>query len=458
MNEKHICQSIHYDPKQQRVTIEFDKNIENDGKLFLKGSGKIIESMDGFYRSNYTNAKGESKWMASTQFQSCAARKAFPCFDEPALKSTFQLAFEVNDGVHVLSNMMEHEDDTFYVPHRKRYVFESTPRMSTYLLAFAVSDEFEMSHTTTKDGYPIRGITVVVNMRNQYAMEVASKSIPLFERLFQQANGVPKMDILVIPDFAAGAMENYGLMTFNSQCSLINTSNPDMINVDHKELVAIVVAHELSHMYVGNLVTMKWWNDLFLNESFASYLERWAVNELHPEFNTYDEFMRSSFMVAMKLDGTHAIEVDVFDHNDVDEIYNHITYCKGASVIRMLIHYVGEEVIHKVLAAYIQKFLYQNTTAKDMWEMMEQVTGNQQIASMMQNWTQQVGYPVIFSSLSDNNQLVLKQERFGDPQSLQRWQIPLSYISHENPTTPKFVLFDEQSMTLPIDFSSEQAW
>ncbi len=384
---------ITYDAKAETATFLFSKPIaKGRGQLRLSFTGIIIDGMRGFYRSQYA-VRGTKKYLATTQFEPTDARRAFPCFDEPAHKAIFDITLMVPARLTAISNTIERAVDE----HESGYKivkFEPTPKMSTYLLAFIVG-EFEYIEGKTKRGVLVRVFTTPGKKEHgRFALEVAIKCLDFYERYFDINYPLPALDLVAIPDFEAAAMENWGAITYRESAILFDPGNSSAGN---KQWVATVIAHELAHQWFGNLVTMHWWTDLWLNEGFAAYMENWVLEQLYPEWEIEKQVVTGRLSEALHLDSlktTHPIEVEVGHPDEIDEIFDSISYAKGASVIRMLANYLGEKTFRDGLRHYLKKHQYGNALTTDLWRAFEYVSGKP-VGHIMKIWTRREGYPVV---------------------------------------------------------------
>ena len=321
--------------------------------------------MAGFYRSSYEDEKGSGskKWMAVTQFEATDARRAFPCWDEPAVKSTFSISITAPKHLTVLSNMdaLETKEQDDLVEHK----FRTTPLISTYLIAWALG-EFESIEKVNQNGVKVRVYTTEgLSSKGKFALDVAARTLDFFTEYFGIAYPLPKMDLLAVHDFGAGAMENWGLVTYRTVYLLFDEENSSLKT---KQNVAYVVGHELAHQWFGNLVTMEWWSDLWLNEGFATWVGWLAADHLFHEWNIWNEFIMDDCQAGLKLDSlrsSHPIEVPVRNPAEITQIFDSISYSKGASVIRMLVDFLGEGTFQKGLRSYLQKHKYSNAKTSD---------------------------------------------------------------------------------------------
>jgi aminopeptidase N len=398
---------IKFDKKgDQNIAVERINNqnsydevrLHTAGKLFpgsygvtLEFTGKITRNMEGIYPC-FFEVDGKEQKLIATQFESHHAREAFPCIDEPEAKATFVLTLNTPKSEAILANtpIAQQED----VEDRTVTTFEATPRMSTYLLAFAFGN---MGHleAKTKDGVVVRTYATPDNVKHtEFALDVAVKCLEFYNEYFDIPYPLPKCDFIALPDFASGAMENWGCITFREQALLFD---PENTSLPMKQWVANVVAHELTHQWFGNLVTMQWWNDLWLNESFASWMSYLAIDHLFPEWKVWEDFIVSEQSQALKLDAlehTHPIEVTIKHPDEIRTIFDAISYEKGASVILMLKEYLGDEAFRDGLRLYLKKHAYKNTRSTDLWAAWEEASGKP-VQEFMGTWTSQPGYPFV---------------------------------------------------------------
>ncbi len=428
-----IFGKIAYDKKSETAIFTFPKTLPKGKiKLTLVFRGILNDKMRGFYRSKYS-VGGKDYHMATTQFEATDARRAFPSFDEPAKKAIFNISLVVPKGKTAISNTLpvsvrEHESGFEIIK------FSPTPKMSTYLVAFIVGD-FEHLKSKTKKGTLVRVFTTPGKINQaKFALDCAVKTLEFYEKYFDIPYPLPALDMIAIPDFASGAMENWGAVTYRESAILVDEKNS---SVSNKQWVALVVAHELAHQWFGNLVTMEWWTHLWLNEGFASYIEYLAVDKLFPSWDIWTQFVTNDLGVALRLDAllsTHPIEVEVHHPDEIGEIFDEVSYSKGASLIRMLANYLGEDNFRDGLRYYLKKHSYQNTETIHLWQAFEKVCGKpkKNIAKMMHTWTGKPGYPII--RIKDD--LTIFQERFfASPTSKKKakdktiWQVPLNFVN-----------------------------
>ena len=410
--------------KNERLTIKLAKKIKGKAKLCIEFTGILNDRLLGFYKSQYKDKKGKTKYLATTQFEAADARRAFPCWDEPAVKATFDVSLLVDKHLGAISNMPVISKKT--VGTKILYKFGRTPIMSTYLLYLGVG-EFEYLYGKLRN-IKIRIVTTKGNKnKGKLSLDFTKKFLGEYEKYFGIKYPLPKLDMIAIPDFAAGAMENWGAITFREAILLYD---PKTSSTRTKQYIAEVISHEIAHQWFGNLVTMKWWNDLWLNESFATFMATKIVDKFYPEWDLWDQFLDDAMLDAMSLDAlknSHPINVDVKHPAQIREIFDAISYDKGGSILRMLENYVGIENFRKGLKHYLTKHRYSNAEGRDLWDLIGKVA-RKPVSSMMKKWVDQVGYPVV-DVKRDNSKISLTQRRFlsdGSRSSKNRWEIPIA--------------------------------
>lgn len=424
---------ISYDKKTETVTFAFKKTIaKGEVQLYTRFRGTLNDKMRGFYRSSFEH-KGKTHHIAITQFESTDARCAIPCVDEPAVKAVFDVTLVVPRDKVAISNTVPVE--TTPVDGNRRAVrFAPTPRMSTYLLAFIVGD-FEYVEKRSADGVLVRVYTTPGKKHQaQFALECAAKTITFFNKYFAIPYPLPVLDMIAIPDFAAGAMENWGAITYRETALLVDAKNSSTMN---KQWVALVVAHEIAHQWFGNLVTMDWWTHLWLNEGFASYIEYLAVDHLFPDWDMWTQFLHADMRPAFQLDAlqnTHPIEVEVHHPSEIAAVFDAVSYSKGASVIRMLAEYLGEKHFRDGLRHYLKKHRYGNTVTEDLWDALEKIS-KKPVRKMMEGWTATAGYPLLAVTEQSGKLLITQKRFFSSPLSAKHnkstslWQVPMRLVT-----------------------------
>ncbi len=426
-----VFAKISYNEKSETATFIFPKNIpKGRTRLNLVFKGILNDKMRGFYRSKYT-VREKEQHMATTQFEATDARRAFPCFDEPAHKAIFHVSLIVPKGKTAISNTLpvsvaEHEAEFQIVK------FSPTPIMSTYLLAFIIGD-FEYIESKTKHGVQVRVFTTPGKKHQaKFALDCAVKTLDFYDDYFDIPYPLPILDMIAIPDFTAGAMENWGAITYRESALLVDE---DHSSIGNKQWVALVIAHEIAHQWFGNLVTMEWWTHLWLNEGFASYIEYLAVDKMFPHWDIWTQFSTNELGTALRLDAllhTHPIEIHVHHPDEIGEIFDEVSYSKGASVIRMLADYLGEKDFRDGLRHYLKKHSYKNTETFHLWEAFEKVS-KKPVEKMMRNWTSKPGYPVVTASMIKGKINFSQNRFFSSPISAKKardntkWEFPITF-------------------------------
>ncbi|PNP56137.1 hypothetical protein THARTR1_03662 [Trichoderma harzianum] len=402
--------------------------------------------MTGFYRSKYTPAatpaaastlaSDASHYMLSTFFEPGYARMALPCFDEPNLKSTFDLAIEIPEDQVALSNMpVKKITPVVDKQNRVLVTFERSPIMSTYLLAWAVGD-FEYAEALTDRLYSGRPLPVRVyttrglKHQTQWALQHATKFIDYFSEIFGVDYPLPKSDILAVHEFSSGAMENWGLVTYRVSAILFDEQTSEE---RFRDRIAYVVAHELAHQWFGNLVTMDWWDDLWLNEGFATWAGWLAVAHVHPDWEFWTRFVNEGMQSAFEADSiraSHPILVQVGNDSAVSQLFDLINYRKGASIIRMLASHIGLNTFLDGISLYLRRHAYGNAVTDNLWDALSEVS-KVEVRDFVEPWIQNMGFPV--ASIEENeNQITVRQARFlstGDvtlEDDTTVWWLPLS--------------------------------
>ena len=392
-------------------------------------SGAITDAMHGLYPCYFTH-DGVKKQLFATQFESHHAREVFPCVDEPAAKATYDVTLVTAPGLTILGNMPVTESSEN--DGALKTTFATTPRMSSYLLAFVIG-ELHKKTTRTKSGVEVNIWATPAQSEEtlNFALDIATRSIDFYDEYFGVPYPLPKSDHVALPDFSSGAMENWGLITYRESCLL---ADPKLTPESSKRFIATVIAHELSHQWFGNLVTMQWWNDLWLNESFANMMEYVAVDALHPEWRMWEDFATSEVTAALRrdsLDGVQPVQADVNHPDEISTLFDPaIVYAKGGRLLVMVRRLIGEEAFRAGLKSYFEKFAYQNTIGNDLWQELE-TASSQPIINLMNTWISQPGLPIVQveqNNSDDKSTATLRQERFfiGDHQpSDALWPIPL---------------------------------
>ncbi|HJO32275.1 MAG TPA: M1 family metallopeptidase [Nitrosopumilus sp.] len=421
---------------REELFINLSKKIKGIVTITLEFQGILNDRLLGFYRSQYKQ-NGKTKYLATTQFEAADARRAFPCWDEPEAKATFEISIIADNKFTAISNMPIKSKKK--IKNKTLYKFEKTPVVSTYLIYLGVG-EFE--YLTGKTGkVQIRVITTKGNKsKGKYSLDLGKKLLTSYEKYFGIKYPLPKLDLIAIPDFAAGAMENWGAITFRETILLYD---PKTSSTRTKQFIAEVISHEIAHQWFGNLVTMKWWNDLWLNESFATFMATKFVDKFYPEWNLWDQFIEDAMNTAMGLDSlktTHPIDVTVNSPAEIREIFDAISYDKGGCVLRMLENYVGETNFRAGLKNYLSTFKYGNAQGQDLWDAIGKAS-KMPVSAMVNSWLKQPGFPQVEITQNDKS-LVLKQSRFlMEPTSKTQkglWHVPIT-LGLGNETVTKLI-------------------
>ncbi|MEQ1794942.1 MAG: M1 family metallopeptidase [Nitrospira sp.] len=418
--------TIEPDQAMQRCRLTFPRLIPvGESQLTLIFQGQLNDQLRGFYRSTYKDQAGAPQTMAATQFEATDARRAFPCWDEPDFKAVFATTLVIDPRLTAVSNTAVVSESI--ESGKKVMRFADSMKMSTYLVAFIVG-QLEATKPAFVGKTPLRLWTVPGKQPlTPFGHDIAAASLAFFEDYY----GIPypgdKLDLLAIPDFASGAMENLGAITFRETALLVDEHTGTHAE---RERVADVVAHENAHMWFGDLVTMSWWNGLWLNEAFATFMEMLAVDAWKPEWKRWDAFGVSR-AAAFSVDGllsTRPIEYPVRAPKDADAMFDVLTYEKGASVLRMLEQHIGPAVFREGTRKYLRTHAYGNADTKDLWVSLGQAA-KQAVPELMDGWIFQPGYPLVSVRQESETELVLSQQRFtylSSPESLsQRWQVPV---------------------------------
>jgi tricorn protease interacting factor F2/3 len=435
--------TIKTNAKDEEITIVIKNKIRGIAFVTIEFVGTLNDRLLGFYRSKYVQ-NGKTKYLATTQFEASDARRAFPCWDEPQTKATFDISILTDNKFSAISNMPILSKKR--MKNKTLYRFAQTPKMSTYLVYLGVG-EFE--YLTGKSGkIQIRVITTKGNKsKGKYSLELGKKLLLSYEKYFGIKYPLPKLDLIAIPDFAAGAMENWGAITFRETILLYD---PKTSSTKTKQYIAEVISHEIAHQWFGNLVTMKWWNDLWLNESFATFMATKFVDKFYPQWDLWDQFIEDAMNNAMGLDSlksTHPIVVTVNKTSEIREIFDAISYDKGGCVLRMLENYVGESNFQKGLKQYLSNFKYSNAEGKDLWNAIGKVS-HLPVRQMVSTWLTQSGFPLV-EATQKNSTVLLSQRRFllkGD-KSKGLWSIPISLETDGKLNT---ILFSTKSKSVKL--------
>lgn len=408
------ARSTLYNDEEETARFQFSEELPaGEATLAIEFKGELNDKLRGFYRSAYTDIDGNERYMATTQLEATDARRAFPCWDEPSLKATFELTLVVPSEMTAVSNMPIVSEEEVS-PGVKSVRYAKTPIMSTYLLAFIVGD-LSYIEEVGDNGTLMRVFTTKGREeQGRFALETSLRLLKYFNDYFGIPYPLPKLDHFAIPDFAAGAMENWGAITYRETALLVD---PENTSVGTRQLVAAIIAHEMAHMWFGDLVTMAWWNDLWLNESFASWMGDKATDNLFPDWEVWTQFVSSDTNRALSLDGlrnSHPIEQEVSNPAQIGELFDAISYSKGGSILRMLESFLGEETFRQGLNKYLTTHQYDNAERTDLWNALADVSG-EPVAEIMDSWVLQTGYPMLDVGVERGNgniNLHMMQRRF----------------------------------------------
>jgi len=413
------------DEEHERAVLRLgEPAAAGPARLHLSFSGTLNDQLRGFYRSTFTDDDGHQRVIAATQFESTNARRAFPCWDEPDLKATFEVTLVVPENLMAVSSGAEvgarPTDDG-----RREVSFAPTMEMSTYLLAFVVGP-LEATEPVEVNGTPMRIVHPIGKGHlTEYALDAGAYCLGFFEGYFAIGYPGDKLDLVAIPDFAFGAMENMGCVTFREILLLLD---PDTSTQQERQTAVDVIAHELAHMWFGNLVTMKWWNGIWLKEAFATFCEMLAVDAYRPDWKRWLAFglSRAAAFDVDALAATRPIEYPVVSPADAEGMYDLLTYEKGAAVVRMLEQYLGAGEFRDGVRHYLRRHSYANTETHDLWDALAESTG-EPVRDVMESWIFQGGHPVVTAAAAPDGAIKLSQRRFrydSQPDD-SRWRVPV---------------------------------
>ncbi len=422
-----------------------------DHTIALQFTGAITDPMHGIYPCYFTH-DGKKKELLMSQLESHFAREAFPCVDEPAAKATFQLTLITEPGVTTLSNtpvQSASQKDGALVT-----VFEPTPKMSTYLLAF-VSGELVHKEQINKSGVTVRVYATPAHKDELgFALEHAAKVLDFYDDYFDTPYPLPKCDLVACPDFAAGAMENWGLITFREAALLVDE---DDTPADSRQHIAGVIGHELAHQWFGNLVTMDWWDDLWLNESFANWMEYFSTAHFYPQWQMWEQYSATEQQYAFTRDGlasVQAVQQHIHHPDEIATLFDPaIVYAKGGSLIRMLHQYLGADIFREGMRIYMKRHAYGNTTTHDLWKALGEASGKD-VEHFMGDWVTKPGHPVVTYQLHDGHATIAQQRFFANPKQATAdktlWPVPL--LSSSLPDAELFAEPNSELVVAPADY------
>jgi aminopeptidase N len=433
-NELSIDLPINYKKTKQKITV------------YIEFSGNITRQMHGLYLSSY-DCDGEEKRILATQFESHHAREVFPCIDEPAAKATFQLHLTTTQTDVCISNTpVESVMTAPERPSHKTVSFASTPRMSTYLLAWA-SGELVVDSYNTPNGPKISVYSSIIQSgKGKFALGMAERCVEFLESYFNIPYPLAKLDLVALPDFSAAGMENWGMITFRDSCLLIDEHTSDLAD---KRYVAEVIAHEVAHQWFGNLVTMTWWDDLWLNEGFASWMSYLILDNLEPTWKVWEQLSAGDLPRGLRADAlnnSHPVVLNISNPNEIAEAFDRISYDKGCAVVELLYKYIGPKDFQKGLTDYLKDFSYKNATTADLWRHWSEASGKN-IVEFMRVWTEVQGFPII--EVTDDS-ISQKQFLLEDTPPGTVWPIPLMKASGSNEILETKFLLSPQTGKLNV--------
>ncbi|TMI59974.1 M1 family metallopeptidase [Candidatus Bathyarchaeota archaeon] len=410
------------------------------GPLEVEYKGKVSDNFTGLYKASF----GEG-YVLSTHLEAVQARKVLPCVDHPAYKAHFKVTVRTDDDLSVISNMPI--DSEKIEGNKKITSFQKTPKMSTYLLYLGIGKWVEKrDHRGKTQLYSAYAKRSKGEIKMDFAFEAAKKVLDYYESYFGIPYELPKLHQVAVPEFAYGAMENWGAITYRE----IRLHVDKDTTVQTKKAVASVIAHEIAHMWFGDLVTMKWWDDIWLNESFATFMGQKSIDSAYPQWTIWQDFVRTQTAGAQARDGlksTHPIEAKVSDPAEIEELFDEISYGKGASILRMIEAYIGPDNFQKGVANYLQQFRYSNAAGRDFWTRLQQASGTE-VNRIMEAWISKPGYPIVTVSLS-NTKLSLEQERFLLAGGIEKQTWPIPVTMTVDGKTQRF-LFDKEKSEINL--------
>src|SRR5688572_7423016 len=435
------------DAKTETATLTVPRQIPaGPATIRITYNGILNDKLRGFYLS-----KANGRSYAVTQMEATDGRRAFPSFDEPIYKATFDVSLMIDQADAAISNGAQLSDTPGPEPGKHTVTFATTPKMSTYLVAMIVGDF--VCRSAIADGIPIRACSTPDKVGlTQFALEATAQQLSFYNNYFGIRYPFGKLDIIAVPDFAAGAMENAGAITFRERLLLVD---PERASLGVRKSVASIISHEIAHQWFGNLVTMKWWDDIWLNEGFATWIASRPLAAWRPEWKVEldDAADTQSALGLDALRSTRAIRIQVETPDQINEVFDGIAYEKTAGVLRMIEGFVGPDAFRRGISSYLKKFSYGNAAGEDFWGEMASVTGRP-IDKIMQSYVSQPGSPVLSVDArctGSNNNITLSQERFvGTPNgstSPQTWTVPACFKATDGQPRCEVVDRPKQAVT-----------
>ncbi len=448
--DQRIPATLTADPASERITVQADRPLaEGPAQLHLRFAAPVSRGLLGYYRSTYVDGSGAERVLGATQFEAPHARRAFPCFDEPEFKATFHVTLVHAEGLLAISNGPEIGRESLG-DGRMRVHFGATIPMSTYLVAWVIGP-LELTAPVDAGGVAVRVAHVPGKAHlTRFALDIGSFAI----RFFADYYGIPypgeKCDLVALPDFSFGAMENLGCVTFREARLLLD---PDQVTLSEMSDAGLTIVHEIAHMWFGDLVTMKWWNGIWLNEAFATFMEHLGVDEFNETWQTWDDFAlgRAAALDVDALTNTRTVEYEVITPEDADGMFDVLTYQKGGSVLRMLERWLGADAFRAGVRAYLERYQLGNTETTDLWDSLESAT-NQPVRRIMDSWIFQPGYPLVTAE-RDGDRVTISQQRFsyerGD--AAEEWSIPVrARIEGEGAPETRSLLLADPALTIDV--------
>ena len=449
--EQDISLEVSYIEEDEKIVFESEEVLSKGlYELYLEFNSEITNDLKGFYKSSYMSEGGEKKWIATTQFEPTAARSAFPCWDEPEYKAIFSMTIITDEKYLRVSNEMVLEEEKIE-NNKLRTKFADSMKMSSYLVAFVIGD-LEATVVGKSKTTDIRIIhRPGFSHQTSYAGTAAIKLLDFFEDYYKIPYPGTKLDLIAIPDFAMGAMENIGAVTFRENLLLFDKDKATRSELDRS---ITVIAHELAHMWFGDLVTMKWWDGIWLNEAFASLMEVIASYNTYPEFKQWNamNMSRTAGFSIDSLENSRPVEFDVETPDQAEEMFDVLTYEKGSTVLRMFQMFIGEEAFQNGVEAYLNQFKFKNTNSSDLWDALSEAS-NQPLNKILPYWIREKGYPFLQVDCS-NNYLTIKQKPFllrninTDKRSIKPVPVQIKFLDTGN--EEKFLL-DETEKVIDLE-------
>ena len=448
IDDKKIPCTFQVNPEKEELNIDFPESMSGPFFLTIDYQGWINDKMAGFYRSTF-ETNGRKRYIAVTQFQESDARRAFPCMDHPSQKAVFDIKMILDADLVALSNGPAVEEKPL-AGGKKQVRFQTTPPMSTYLLFFGVGEFHLTEHETDPR---VRSVTLPGRVPyGGFGLEFGKKALEFCETYYQIPYALSKMDLIAVPDFAFGAMENWGAITFRENLIL---HYPEVTSKSGEMSICNVIAHEIAHQWFGNLVTPSDWKYLWLNESFATYFAYGVVDHYHPKWQVWDQFLLGQTAQAMGRDGlndTCAIEIPGGEHVVINTSTAPIIYSKGSSILRVVQGYIGKDDLRKGLQHYLKTFEYANAASHHLWEALEKISGKP-VTPLMKSWIEQPGHPLV-QAQRNGRDLTLTQKRFTylENTSNQTWQIPVTLTVYDETGDSRTIsiLFEETSTRIDL--------